>query len=154
VADLDGDGNPEVIQGSAGTLIHAFDQFGAEPAGWPKHAGGWILGSAAIGDADGDGWLDVWTGTRDGYLIGWRTTAPADTAYRGWVGFRNDPHNTGNCHTELRTYEGPAELPDPVPEPTACEGCGDAGGDGAGTTVALLLLVGLGRRRRVALAEA
>ena len=152
VADLNGDGNPEVIQGSAGTLIHAFDQFGAEPEGWPKHAGGWVLGSAAIGDANGDGWLDVWTGTRDGYLIGWTTTSPADTAYRGWVGFRNDPHNTGNCHTALRTYEGPVVEP-PVDPPTGCGTCGDSGADGGGTAVALLALMVMTCRRRFAIHE-
>ena len=151
VADLDGDGLPEVIQGSAGTLIHAFDMHGEEPAGWPKHAGGWVLGSAAVGDANGDGWLDVWTGTRNGYLLGWTTTSPADTAYRGWVGFRNDPHNTGNCHTELRAYAGP--VPDEEPlgeEPASCDGCGNsfAGEDGANPVWALALLAPLGLRRR------
>lgn len=150
IADLNGDGNPEVIQGSAGTLIHAFDVTGAEPDGWPKHAGGWVLGSAAVGDANGDGWLDVWTGTREGYLVGWTTTAPADTATREWVGFRNDPHNTGNCHTELRAYAGPV-LPEdpPVEGPPSCEGCASSQG-GAGAwwgALALLGVVGVRRRR-------
>ena len=148
IADLDGDGNPEVIQGSAGTLIHAFDQTGGEPEGWPKHAGGWVLGSAAIGDANGDGYLDVWTGTRDGYLFGWSTSAPADTSYRGWAGFRHDPWHTGNCHTELRTYDGPVDPPIVEPEPA----CGDCGSSQAGRGASgLALLLGLGvlaRRRR------
>ena len=148
IADLDGDGNPEVIQGSAGTLIHAFDQFGQEPEGWPKHAGGWVLGSAAVGDANGDGYLDVWSGTRDGYLFGWSTTAPADTSYRGWVGFRNDPLHTGNCHTELRSYAGPVAEPPPIEEP-ACGACASsvAGADRASTWL-LLALLGLGLSRR------
>jgi len=148
VADLNGDGNPEVIQGSAGTLIHAFDQFGAEPAGWPKHAGGWVLGSAAVGDANGDGFLDVWSGTRDGYLIGWSTTSPADTAYRGWVGFRNDPRNTGNCHTELRTYEGPPDTPleDLITECGACAGSGTD--EPVAVGMLLFLVAGLVRRRQ------
>ena len=148
IADLDGDGNQEVIQGTAGTLIHAFDKDGEEPDGWPKHAGGWVLGSAAIGDADGDGYLDVWTGTREGYLLGWRTTAPADTSARSWVGFRNDPRNSGNCHTELRTYEGPAETPDPDPEPAP--GCGDCASSqsSGGASWGWLALLGLVWRRR------
>ena len=148
IADIDGDGNPEVIQGSAGTLIHAFDQFGAEPEGWPKHAGGWVLGSTAIGDANGDGWLDVWTGTRDGYLFGWTTTAPADTSYRAWVGFRNDPRHTGNCHTELKTYAGPPPDVPPIEEP-GCAACSSSvAGPNRGLGLLLLALFGLGLSRR------
>jgi hypothetical protein len=148
IADIDGDGNPEVIQGSAGTLIHAFDQFGAEPEGWPKHAGGWVLGSTAVGDANGDGYLDVWTGTRDGYLFGWSTTAPADTSYRAWVGFRNDPRHTGNCHTELKTYAGPPPDAPPIEEP-GCAGCSSSvAGPDRGLGLLLLALFGLGLSRR------
>ena len=104
LADLDGDGRMEAINGSAGQVLHAFDANGEEPATWPKNTGQWLLGSPAVGDADGDGYLDVWAGTRDGYLWGWRTSSVANSAPRAWTGFRHDPMNTGNCHTELRSY--------------------------------------------------
>ncbi len=148
VADLDGDGWPEAINGSAGHILHAFNHEGDEPAGWPKQTGQWILGSPAVGDADGDGYLEVWTGTRSGYLYAWTTTSLAAEAYRGWTGFRHDPRNTGNCTTALRTYE-------PIPIEDGCAGCQDgegslAGGEGAGAAGLaglLLCLVAVSRRR-------
>jgi hypothetical protein len=153
VADLDGDGLPEAINGSAGHILHAFDHRGREPEGWPKDTGQWILGSPAVGDADGDGFLEVWTATRDGHLFAWRTTAEAAKAYRSWTGFHHDPRNTGNCHTELRTYP-------PLPEETGCGGCSDcessvsagggAWGRGRGSSLVVFALLALagGRLRR------
>jgi hypothetical protein len=146
VADIDGDGLPEAINGSAGHIVHAFNVNGVEPAGWPKQTGQWILGSPAVGDADGDGYLEVWTGTRSGFLYAWKTTSLASEAYRGWTGFRHDPANTGNCHTALRTYE---PLP-PVEEGCgACEGEGSmAGGRGLGVLAIVLGLLGFVAVRR------
>ena len=144
VADIDGDGFPEAINGSAGHIVHAFDNRGDEPVGWPKQTGQWILGSPAIGDADGDGYLEVWTGTRSGFLYAWTTTSLASEAYRGWVGFRHDPANTGNCETALRTYE-----PIPIVEEgcAACEGEGSFAGRGTAGFFGLLLLLATVRRR-------
>ncbi len=144
VADINGDGQPEVINGSAGHLVHAFNARGEEPIGWPKQTGQWILGSPAIGDADGDGYLEVWTGTRSGFLYAWTTTSLASEAYRGWVGFRHDPANTGNCETALRTYE-----PIPIVEEgcAACEGEGSFAGRGTAGVFGLLLLLATVRRR-------
>jgi hypothetical protein len=146
VADIDGDGMPEAINASAGNVVHAFNHTGIEPRGWPKLTGQWILGSPAVGDADGDGYLDVWVGTRSGFLFAWTTDSVAQDAYRGWTGFRHDPMNTGNCHTALRTYPPPPEAVEPpTEEGDACAGCNSSvGGSGGG----LLLLMGLAIRRR------
>jgi hypothetical protein len=144
VVDIDGDGRPEAINASAGNIVHAFDIDGNEPAGWPKNMGSWIIGSPTVGDADGDGYLEVWGAARNGYLFAWRTTSLAETAYRGWVGFRHDPRNTGNCETALRTYP-------PIEEEgcSACAGGGSfSGRTGAGFSALLLVLLALGRRPR------
>lgn len=139
VADIDGDGRAEAINGSAGHILHAFDADGEEPEGWPKQLGYWVLGSPAVGDVDGDGFLDVWATTRAGTIFGFRTTAEAATAYRGWVGFRNDAANSGNCAAPQRSYP-------PVPEPPVTEpGCACASEDAA---AGLLLVIPLGLRRR------
>ena len=152
VVDIDNDGRPEAINTSAGSVVHAFDQDGNEPAGWPKDTGSWNLASPTVGDADGDGYLEVWAATRSGYIFAWRTTSEASTAIRDWVGFRHDPRRTGNCHTTLRTYP-PIELEE------GCAGCANAvmGGDaetrrrGKGPWLLLLLVlpgIVLMRKRR------
>ena len=142
IADLDGDGFPEAINGSAGQIVHAFNYRGDEPPGWPKSTGQWILGSPAVGDTDGDGYLEVWVGTRDGYLFAWRTAALAAEAQRAWTGFRHDPANTGNCHTPLASYP-------PLPSEDGC-GCAYTGPRPGSWIFGLLLLlaVALPLRRR------
>ena len=143
VADLDNDGFPEAINGSAGHVVHAFDHRGDEPVGWPKLTGQWILGSPAVGDGDGDGYLEVWVGTRSGFLYAWSTDAVAETAYRSWTGFRHDAANTGNCHTALRSYP-----PLPVVPPDEDAGCADCSASyGGSTALPLLLMLGWRRRR-------
>ncbi|MFH2007948.1 MAG: FG-GAP-like repeat-containing protein [bacterium] len=109
VADIDGDGLPEAINGSAGYWVHAFNRYGDEPEGWPKFTGGWVAAAPAVGDVDGDGNLDVITGTRNGWLFAWRTTGPA-TGRVEWESFKHDNRNTGNYHTPLE--QGTLELPD------------------------------------------
>jgi hypothetical protein len=94
IADVDGDGTSEVIQGGSGNVLHAFREDGSEPAGWPKHPGGWLLASPAVGNVDRDRAREVVAATRDGWLYVWQTGArqgaPAD-----WPSFRHDSRNSG-----------------------------------------------------------
>src|SRR5947208_534813 len=55
---------PQVVEGSAGYYLHAFDANGVEPSGWPKFTGGWHIANPAIGDVDGDGMNEVVVLTR------------------------------------------------------------------------------------------
>jgi len=106
VADIDGDGMPEVIAGSPGHYVHAYDYFGREPAGWPKFTGGWVAATPAVGDVDGDGYLEVAVTTREGDLFVWDTPGPADGNIQ-WSSFAHDPRNTGNYGSRLPEQEGP-----------------------------------------------
>ena len=102
IADLDGDGRPEVISGSGGYLVHAFDHLGREPQGWPKFTGHWLAASPAVGDVDGDGLLEVVITSREGSLFVWDTPGPVQVAGRPavqWGKFHHDARNTGNFHT-------------------------------------------------------
>jgi len=110
IADLDGDGRPEVIAGTGGYLLHAIDRLGRQPARWPKFTGGWLVASPAVGDLDGDGRLEVVINTREGQLYVWDTGGPprADDRPRlQWPKFRHDQWNTGNVHTPLPRRPAP-----------------------------------------------
>lgn len=110
VADLDGDGLPEVLNGSGGFVLHAWNHRGERPAGWPKFTGQWLIASPAIGDIDGDGFLEVVVNTRDGYLYAWNTQGPTQRNGKNavqWASFRHDNHNTGNADTVLPLQAGP-----------------------------------------------
>ncbi len=109
VADVDGDGVAELLEGSGGYIMHAFSASGGEPAGWPKFTGGWMVGSAAPGDIDGDGLLDVAAVTREGRLYAWHTSAPYDgpgaTSVQ-WATLARDRHRSGNLNSGVATAPG------------------------------------------------
>ena len=51
----------QALVGTGMYQLHAYGPAGLEPAGWPKFTGGWTQATPAVGDADGDGDLDVTT---------------------------------------------------------------------------------------------
>ena len=138
VADLSGDGRAEAVFGSGGYLLHAWDASGAEPDGWPKFTGNWILGGAAVGDITGDGYLEVVAVTREGQLFAWTTDGPADQEVQ-WASIQHDPQNTGNFEMPLVQQEGPVLMDE-------AGGCCRSGNKQAG--VWLLFPLGLGFLRR------
>ncbi len=96
VADIDGDGVPEILTGSGGGLVHAVNAAGARPAGWPKFTNNWMIPIPVVGDVDGDGLLEVATASREGFLTVWDTPGAAGTSSVQWQGFRHDRQRTGN----------------------------------------------------------
>jgi MYXO-CTERM domain-containing protein len=169
VADLNGDDYPEVVTGSGGYFVHAFDACGHEPAGFPKFTGGWVIPTAAVGDLDGDKKLELVTGTRDGWLYAWHTEGKSDGIIE-WESFHHDNRNTGNLEEKLDqgtkkkaakplTVEMCEAPPPPVDEPIDLEAkggcaCEAAGNGGAGQSAPLALgvigiaVAALRRRRR------
>ncbi len=95
VFDIDGDGKPEIVQGSGGGLVHAFNADGAEPAGWPKFTNGWMIPIPVAGDVDGDGLLEIATASREGSLYLWDAPGAASAGAVKWQGFRHDRQRTG-----------------------------------------------------------
>lgn len=106
VADLNGDGRPEIIGGSGGHYLHAYDVEGNEPDGWPKFNGGWIIQTPSVGDMDGDGYFEVAVQTREGYLFVYDTSGPADGDLQ-WASHQHDQYNTGNYGFPLPEQSGP-----------------------------------------------
>jgi hypothetical protein len=138
VADISGDGMPEVIYTSAGYIVSAWDVNGKSPEGWPKFTGQWVLGSPAVGDIDGDGYLDVVVTTREGWLFAWATAGSADQKVE-WASMHHDSQNTSNYHVPLPVQAGPV----------AAEGCCKTKkGPEQAWLIGPFILLFLGRRRR------
>lgn len=100
IADVDGDGKPEVIAPSAGYFVHAWNVDGVEAKGFPKYTGGWALATPAVGDLDGDGKLELVQMTRNGRLYAWHTQGKANGRI-DWASYHHDLQNTGNFATPL-----------------------------------------------------
>jgi hypothetical protein len=96
IADVDGDGQAEVIQGSGAYLLRAYSPDGAQPEGWPKFTHGWLVASPVPGDVDGDGLLEVVAATREGNLYVWETPSAAIQGSVQWQGFGADRRNSQN----------------------------------------------------------
>ncbi len=141
LADISGDGYPEAVGGNGGYFVHAYDSCGREPSGWPKFTGGWVTGSVAFGDMDGDGALETAVGTREGYVFAWRTKADKAKARVLWSSFHHDDRNTGNLTTPLNVgttslAETPLVCPEEGEEGASLAGSssdGSAGGGGCST---------------------
>lgn len=101
VADITGDRLPEAIVGSGVSDLHAVDGEGRVAPRWPRFTGGWMVGSAAVGDLDGDGLLEVVAAIRDGQLFAWRTAGDACGTIP-WRRFHHDEQGTGNYHADAR----------------------------------------------------
>jgi len=145
VADISGDDYPEVVSGTGGYFVNAFDGCGRQPAGWPKFTGQWLIAAPAIGDIDGDDLLEVVENTRAGWLYAWNTVGDADGAI-SWESYHHDNRNTGNYETPLErgshtVAATPLDcsglpLPEfhrPLPDecyPDADDGDGDGDGEG------------------------
>lgn len=57
IADIDGDGEIEIVVGAYDGLVHVLDQSGNQE--WTFNVGSYIVGSPALGDLDGDGALEI-----------------------------------------------------------------------------------------------
>ena len=137
IADVTGDGVPELLYGSGGFLLYAWDGWGNLADGFPKNTGGWMLGGPALGDIDADGFHDVVAVTRTGFVHAWGTSGSAAIS-PGWASTFHDAQNTGNASWPLPEQDGPGLVQG------GC--CGRGGGGSAWMVFVLPLLVA---RRRV-----
>ncbi len=98
VGDISGDTLPEVIAGSGGYNVHAFDVNENEAEGWPKPTHNWGIAAVALGDMDRDGKLEAVMPTHEGYLFAWETKGREcllDKPNSDWRTFSHDERGTG-----------------------------------------------------------
>jgi hypothetical protein len=174
IADITGDGFPEVLTGTGAYLVRAVDACGREAKGWPKNTGQWVMATVSVGDLDGDSSLEAVVSTRAGWLFAWHTQGKTDGVIQ-WEGFHHDAQNTGNYATKLTQgvpfkdsgkldcgasssgNGGPAPAATSAGDATdASGGCGVAGNGSSGAAAGLvgLALAGLLSRRRRASSRA
>jgi MYXO-CTERM domain-containing protein len=150
VVDIDGDGKKDVLAGSAGYFVHAWNVDGKEARGFPKLTGGWIAATPTVGDMDGDGKLELATVTRNGWLFVWHVRG-LSKGRMDWDSFHHDLRNTGNLATPLDQGGDEIAPEDPViheVQPGDCQ-CQLGRRSPAPTTLAaVLVLLVLARLRR------
>ncbi len=105
VADVAGDGQPDVINNEDTSNVVAFGPDGKLLPGWPKFTGGWTFWTPGVGDVFGNGHNDVAAITREGYLFLWPTSGHA-SVNQAWSYHQNDWHN-GLYGTDTRAPGAP-----------------------------------------------
>jgi uncharacterized repeat protein (TIGR01451 family) len=105
----DAPGN-EIVVGTGLYYLRNINVDGIEGTGWPKFTGGWIFSVPAIGDADGDGKLEIAALTREGHAFLWKTDRPACGTNDEWWTSRHDEWNTGAYGTDTRPPGTPRDL--------------------------------------------
>ena len=100
----------EMLVGTGLYLLRNINAAGVEAPGWPKFTGGWLAAVPAVGDADGDGQLEVVAQTREGWAFLWDTDRPACSDNDEWWTARHDERNTGAYGVDSRPPGTPTSL--------------------------------------------
>lgn len=127
VADINGDGLPDVIMGDEnGTLSALAGGTGALMAGFPIQLEAEVKGTPAVCDCDGDGMTEIAVAGWDRKIYEWDYDFPFSPAgWAPWPQFHHDSQRTGYSGTRMLVgVEDPAtasppavELSAPAPNP-------------------------------------
>ncbi|MGB2939159.1 MAG: hypothetical protein WBD38_02505 [Candidatus Dormiibacterota bacterium] len=110
IADVTGDGRPDIIQSADSAAVMGFDGLTGQPAAaFPKWSGGFSLFTPAVGDLVGSGKVAVAASTREGYLHVWDTPGLTSANHEAWH-WHQDDRNTGHYGTDTRPPAGIRDL--------------------------------------------
>ncbi len=84
LGDIDNNAAPEIIVGLPGGGIYAFDQYSDRVAGFPLPSSFGVSNSAALGDLNNDGEIDLVTEENSGFVKAWNLSAPYEFANVPW----------------------------------------------------------------------
>lgn len=133
VADVTGDGIPEVLEGTAVYDVRAVNALGRTAGRWPKFTGGWNLASVGTGDLNGNHILDVAMISREGWLFVWETRGDACQGTE-WAKYQHDLANTGNYNAPRSNPASCFPPPGAEDVPHSLELSPDTSSDPVGTT--------------------
>ena len=94
LADLDIDGDIEIIVGSIDGAVYAYHHDGSTVNGWPQFATAPLHKAAVCGDLDGDGFLEVAVSDSVGQVHAWHADGSGVT---GWPQPIGDSASAGNA---------------------------------------------------------
>lgn len=96
VADVDGDGLQEIVVAASDSLIYAWNADGTAAAGvWPKPLSSPVYSSAAAGDLDGDGTMDLMIGNAEGDFYVYELGVPFSSTAAHWPLFQASERRDG-----------------------------------------------------------
>jgi len=95
VADVSGDGVPDILFGNEGGLLYGWSWTGQNLAGFPLTVGDFIRSTPYANDVDGDGGIDVvLMGWNKNFYI-WDFPAPFNAAAAQWPTLKHDQSRSG-----------------------------------------------------------
>lgn len=95
LADIDEDGDLEIIVGCQGGKLHGLHHNGSVALGFPIEVGAPVTSSPAAGDIDLDGDVEIAVGGKYDSLYIWDLPARYDPDWAPWPMFHHDPLHTG-----------------------------------------------------------
>jgi FlgD Ig-like domain len=121
VADVSGDGVPDILFGNEGGLLYGWTWTGQNVAGFPLTVNDFIRSVPTADDVDGDGSIDLVLMGWDQNLYIWDFAAPYNKAAAQWPMLKHDMQRSGlyGYRVDDATDVGPGTDPQPARIPAA-----------------------------------
>jgi outer membrane protein assembly factor BamB len=111
VADVDGDGSPDMTFGDQAGRLHCINTSGDPLPGFPIQTGNLIEGAPAVWDVDGDGLTEVLASSFDQKIYLWDTPWPFAESRAPWPMFKRNQRNTGVLDEDILEQVAVDDLP-------------------------------------------